>query len=165
MRDAALGMPSFSPNWEFLQIPIVAAPTAPPAMQYPSSCHCFHKQEYPVPPRPCPRFAVPVLSLAVLLSAGFALSAAPRPLLAEAKETAKSAPVVLDRVTSAHPLPNGIEIRSGLAVMQVLAVRDDLLRVRVGATGTLPEDASWAVLAASRTASVSVKPDANEKSV
>ncbi len=134
-------------------------------MQYPSSCHCFHKQEYPVPPRPCPRFAVPVLSLAVLLSAGFALSAAPRPLLAEAKETAKSAPVVLDRVTSAHPLPNGIEIRSGSAVMQVLAVRDDLLRVRVGATGTLPEDASWAVLAASRTASVSVKPDANEKSV
>jgi len=73
--------------------------------------------------------------------------------------------ISLDRVTSAKPLPNGLEIRSGSAIMQVTALRDDLLRVRVGATGVLPEDASWAVLEKSRTASVSVKAESNEKSV
>ena len=65
--------------------------------------------------------------------------------------------VSLDRVTSSSALPNGIEIRSGSAVMQVTALRDDLLRVRVGAKGVLPEDASWAVLARARTAKVNVK--------
>jgi len=42
--------------------------------------------------------------------------------------------------------------------MQITALRDDLLRVRVGPAGQLPEDASWAVLPASRTASVAVTP-------
>jgi alpha-glucosidase len=69
--------------------------------------------------------------------------------------------VVLDRVSAAHALPNGIEIRVGsgpsAALMQVTAVRDDLLRVRVGAKGTLPEDASWAVGADARSAKVAVK--------
>ena len=40
--------------------------------------------------------------------------------------------------------------------MQITALRDDVLRVRVGPAGALPEDASWAVLPASRTASVAV---------
>ena len=30
--------------------------------------------------------------------------------------------------------------------MQITALRDDVLRVRVGPQGHLPEDASWAVL-------------------
>ena len=72
---------------------------------------------------------------------------------------------VLDKVTSSRPLPNGIEIRSGSAIMQVTALRDDVLRVRVGAKGTLPEDASWAVLAPARTAKVAVKPESTPASV
>ena len=40
--------------------------------------------------------------------------------------------------------------------MQITALRDDVLRVRVGAAGQLPEDASWAVLPSARTASVAV---------
>lgn len=56
--------------------------------------------------------------------------------------------VRLDRVTSSRPLLNGIELRSGPAIMQITALRDDVLRVRVGAAGQLSEDASWAVLPA-----------------
>ena len=43
--------------------------------------------------------------------------------------------------------------------------RDDEVLVRIGATGTLPEDASWAVLPDSRTASAEVKHESNEKTV
>ena len=98
--------------------------------------------------------------LAGVLAAALALGQPP--LMAQAVSTAH---VSLDRVTSSRPLPNGIEIRSGSAIMQVTALRDDLLRVRVGATGTLPEDASWAVLEASRTAKSDVKPENTDKTV
>jgi alpha-glucosidase len=64
--------------------------------------------------------------------------------------------VRLDRVTAFHATPNGIDIYSGAALVRITSLRDDALRVRVGATGELPEDASWAVLPASRTASASV---------
>ncbi|HEX4321957.1 MAG TPA: TIM-barrel domain-containing protein [Acidobacteriaceae bacterium] len=73
--------------------------------------------------------------------------------------------ISLDRVTSSRPLPDGVEIRSGSAVMQITALRDDLIRVRAAASSTLPEDASWAVLPASRTAKVSVTAENSEKSV
>jgi alpha-glucosidase len=66
--------------------------------------------------------------------------------------------VRLERVTASRALANGIEIRSGAALMRITALRDDVLRLRVGPQGQLPEDASWAVLATARTASVSVTP-------
>ena len=77
----------------------------------------------------------------------------------------KAAFVRLDRVTASHALPNGIEIRSGAAVMQITALRDDVLRIRVGPAGQLPEDASWAVLPTSRTANISVTPESNGTAV
>jgi alpha-glucosidase len=77
----------------------------------------------------------------------------------------KSAFVRLDRVTASRPITNGIEIRSGSAVMLITALRDDVVRFRVGPTGQLPEDASWAVLAASRTASVAVMPESSGSEV
>lgn len=67
--------------------------------------------------------------------------------------------VRLDRVTDSRPLSNGIEIHSGNAVMQITALRGGVVRVRVGPHGVLPEDASWAVLPASRTASATVTPE------
>lgn len=73
----------------------------------------------------------------------------------------KAAFVRLDRVTSSHPLPNGIEIHAGTTIIQITALRDDVVRVRVGPAGQLPEDASWAVLPASRTASASVVQESN----
>jgi len=53
-------------------------------------------------------------------------------------------------------LPNGIEVRAGNLHEAITALRDDVLRIRVWHGDTLPEDASWAVLAAARHASVPV---------
>lgn len=73
--------------------------------------------------------------------------------------------VRLDRVTASRATANGIEIRCGSAIMQITALRDDVLRVRVGPGGQLPEDASWAVLAAARSASVTVTPESSPTAV
>lgn len=69
--------------------------------------------------------------------------------------------VRLERVSSSHALTDGIEIRSGAAIMQITALRDDVVRVRVGPAGQLPEDASWAVLPSSRTSTVNVTQESN----
>lgn len=66
---------------------------------------------------------------------------------------------LLESVSSSRPLRNGIEIHSGNAVMQITALREDVLRVRVGQHGDLPEDASWAVLTGARSESTSVSAD------
>ncbi len=73
--------------------------------------------------------------------------------------------LVLRAVTGSKPIANGIEIRSEGAVMQVTALRDDVLRVRVGPHGQLPEDASWAVLTEVRTASISVSAEEDSESI
>jgi alpha-glucosidase len=52
---------------------------------------------------------------------------------------------VADNPTSTKVLPNGIELRRDQRILQVLALRDDVLRVREGMNGELPEDASWSV--------------------
>ena len=82
-----------------------------------------------------------------------------------AQSAPKMAFIRLDRVSSSHATANGTEIRSGAATLQILALRDDVLRVRVGPAGQLPEDASWAVLPASRTATVAVTPESSSGSV
>ena len=73
--------------------------------------------------------------------------------------------VRLDRVTASRSLPNGLELRSGSAIVQITALREDLVRMRVGPSGQLPEDASWAVLPSSRTASVQVEADSSETAI
>lgn len=73
--------------------------------------------------------------------------------------------VRLDRVTASRATSNGIELRSGNAILHISALRDDVVRIRVGPAGQLPEDASWAVLPASRTASVPVTPQNNGAAV
>lgn len=52
----------------------------------------------------------------------------------------------LGALSESAPLPNGIQVTSDGAILEVRALRDDVIRVRVAANGTLPEDASWAVL-------------------
>ena len=71
-------------------------------------------------------------------------------------ESQKQGFVRLDRVTASRATNNGLELRSGSAILQITALRDDVVRLRVGPSGQLPEDASWALLAAARTASVAV---------
>lgn len=69
--------------------------------------------------------------------------------------------VSFSKITSTTPLPNGIELHDGRLIMQITALRDDVLRIRASSTGALPEDASWAVLAEARTASFTVGQDSN----
>jgi alpha-glucosidase len=54
---------------------------------------------------------------------------------------------------------NGIEIKRGEMLLRVVALRDDILRVRLANNGALPEDASWAVAAEIRSSHVDVVPD------
>jgi alpha-glucosidase len=49
--------------------------------------------------------------------------------------------------------------------MQITALRDDVVRIRVGPAGQLPEDASWAVLPSSRTSTVNVTPESTSGAV
>ncbi len=57
--------------------------------------------------------------------------------------------------------PNGVTAHRGPVVMRVTALTDDVLRVRVGRDGALPEDASWAVPAEARARQVAVAPTAD----
>jgi len=56
-------------------------------------------------------------------------------------------------------IPNGVEIKRGDMLLSVVALRDDVLRVRVANNGALPEDASWAVAPEIRNNKVDVVPE------
>ena len=47
---------------------------------------------------------------------------------------------------SASHLPNGVRVHEARQVLEITALREDVLRVRRWADGEEPEDASWAVL-------------------
>lgn len=68
-----------------------------------------------------------------------------------------------DHATSFSQLPDGIEIRDGSAREVITALRDDVLRVRITRDGTMPEDASWAVLDEARKSSASTTPDVDSE--
>jgi alpha-glucosidase len=70
---------------------------------------------------------------------------------------ANSTKAAFTSITSAHDLPNGVEVVSGAARMSIIALRDDILRIRASATATLPEDASWAVATDTRAKNVAVE--------
>jgi alpha-glucosidase len=58
-----------------------------------------------------------------------------------------------------EPLPNGIRVSAHGVILQITALRDDVLRVRATNDSLLPEDSSWAVLPAARGASVRTVPE------
>ena len=68
------------------------------------------------------------------------------------------APRILGSVKSASSLSNGIRIETSAGgIEQIVALRDDIIRVRAAIGNTLPEDASWAVAAEMRNSSVPVE--------
>jgi alpha-glucosidase len=86
-------------------------------------------------------------------------------LSAQTPSVAGPAVAFFSRVVDVKALPNGVELRDGPLMMQVAALRDDVLRMRASRTGVLPEDASWAVLAVARNASVEVIQDSDAQVV
>ncbi|WP_263366611.1 glycoside hydrolase family 31 protein [Edaphobacter bradus] len=73
--------------------------------------------------------------------------------------------LTLNHIEKTSPLPNGLAVTVNGAVMQITALRPDVIRVRIGRNGRLPEDASWAVLPAARTATSAVQPDSSREAV
>jgi alpha-glucosidase len=69
--------------------------------------------------------------------------------------------VILDHATSFSALPNGIVVEDGSAREEITAVRDNVIRVRISPSGTMPEDSSWAVLPDALHSQVSVTPEAS----
>src|SRR4051794_8917576 len=80
------------------------------------------------------------LALAIALTPAAAAAAHPPPILA-----------------IAAPLRNGVELRSNGFALQVTALTDSILRVRLAPESAFPQDASWAVSAAVRAESVAVR--------
>src|SRR5580700_1929944 len=73
--------------------------------------------------------------------------------------------LALNTFSGERTLPNGIEVYSGKAMVQVVALRDDVIRVRIARDGVLPEDASWAVLPSARGQRVNVIPETSDAAV
>src|SRR5579863_607564 len=64
----------------------------------------------------------------------------------------------LGAVAMAASLPNGIHVEtSNGGTVQIVALRDDIVRVRISITARLPEDASWAVAGETRGSAVTVE--------
>ncbi len=101
------------------------------------------------------RFHVWLFGLAIV-----ATGSAPAQTAAAASQPSTT----IEAVTSSNPLRDGIEVQAGSATVRITALRDDIVRVRI-APGTLPEDASWAVLAEPRSKSIDVKPIQDDTSV
>src|SRR6195256_3293795 len=69
-----------------------------------------------------------------------------------------STTVQLNHLTSFSALPNGIDVRDGNARMQIVALREDVVHIRVSRSNEFAEDASWAVLKEARESRVAVTP-------
>ena len=70
----------------------------------------------------------------------------------------------IDAVVSST-LPNGVEIRHGKMILQVVALSETVLRVRQTVSGELPEDASWAVPAQIRHMNVEITQETTDDAV
>jgi alpha-glucosidase len=93
-----------------------------------------------------------------------ALMVAPA-VVADAQIAPPSPMITLDTVSGSQALRDGIQLQSGPATLRITALRDDIIRIRVAPGSELPEDASWAVLASSRTKSVDVQASEDSPSV
>src|ERR1700688_4469774 len=66
------------------------------------------------------------------------------------KDAKNSCSYVLDTLSTSTPLQNGAEVGAREAVMRNLALRDDVIRIRIARDGNLAEDVSWAALSSAR---------------
>jgi alpha-glucosidase len=60
--------------------------------------------------------------------------------------------------TSVIATSNGLRLSEGMRILDIAALRDDIIRVRISHSGALPEDASWAVLPSARSSMARVTP-------
>jgi alpha-glucosidase len=85
-------------------------------------------------------------------------------LLIGASSAAHGAPVPLDVASVPSGLSHradGVDVRRGPVLLSVTALTDEIVRVRIARDGSLPEDASWAVLPEMRARGAAVTPLGN----
>lgn len=80
---------------------------------------------------------------------------------ATAVESSNPRLLVLEKAEGVTPLVNGVEVHSAGTAVQITALRDDILRVRVTPPGETPENGSWAVLSEARSHQVPVVAESN----
>lgn len=76
-----------------------------------------------------------------------------------------SSTVILEHVDGAREEPDGIEITSGPALLRVSALTDDILRIQVSASGSIPRHDSWAVVPEAAHLSTTVTAENGDSSV
>jgi alpha-glucosidase len=76
----------------------------------------------------------------------------------------KTAVLLLDHGTNFAARADGVDIEDGSTREEITALRDDVIRIRVGRNGTMPEDASWAVLPEARHSRINVTPESSTAS-
>ena len=96
-----------------------------------------------------------------ILSAAVALCLASCCPVLRAQAPTEDDVLVLDHPTSFSALGDGIAIEDGSAREEITAVRDNVIRVRISATGTMPEDSSWAVLPGPLHSEINVTPESS----
>jgi alpha-glucosidase len=99
------------------------------------------------------------------LIAALSLCLAPSVLILHAQQAPeKQELLVLDRATGFTALADGVAVADGSAREEITAVRDNVIRVRIAPSGTLPENASWAVLPEALHSQVNVTPESSATS-
>jgi alpha-glucosidase len=93
----------------------------------------------------------------------FTLFAVPNVFAADSRQSTQPSqpPLILNTFSSSSPLPNGIQVKGNGFILEVRALRNDVVRLRMGLKTELPEDASWAVSPEVRQSSVSVTPESD----
>jgi alpha-glucosidase len=88
-------------------------------------------------------------------------SALPNPTLHGQQAAETDSVRIFDHATSFSALPNGVAVEDGSIREEITALRDNVVRVRIGRNGVMPEDASWAVQADARHSRAQVTPESS----
>jgi alpha-glucosidase len=76
----------------------------------------------------------------------------------------KAEVLLLDHGTNFAVRADGVDIEDGSTREEITALRDDVIRIRIGRNGKMPEDASWAVLPEARHSRINVTPESSAAS-
>jgi alpha-glucosidase len=99
------------------------------------------------------------------LSVALSLCLASSVLILHAQQApGKQELLVLDRATGFTALADGIAVADGSVREEITAVRDNVIRVRIAPSGTMPENASWAVLPDALHGQIKVTPESSAMS-
>ena len=72
--------------------------------------------------------------------------------------------LLFDHGTNFVARADGVDVDDGSTREEITALRDDVIRIRIGRNGKMPEDASWAVLPEPRHSRINVTPESSAAS-